>query len=121
MKLNPRRKDVDFSGGRTAFADKSLRMARALNGRHEPSSAELKLARHLAQQGASWAQIHAALGWQCKRKTIYQRLKKFNIFVRVGNNATDKPSKFGGLTGMRNAHQPSDALPYRPARRGARA
>jgi len=94
---NPPRRDVDSSGGMTLASGKTLRMARALHGHHEPTSAELRMARHMAQDGKSWAEIHAAMGWRCQMQTTINRLKKFNIFSRVGTK-TQLASKFGGNT-----------------------
>lgn len=95
----PRQQSPDVPSGIRPMGTRVLRMARALNNRHEPTSAELKLARHMAQDGASMAEIHAALGWDCDPATTKKRLKKFNIFTRVGSN-TPLAAKFGGNTSL---------------------
>lgn len=98
MMRNKPRHDVDASGGMQPVSDKLLRMARAATGRHEPTSAELKVARRLAQNGATWTEIHEALQWPCCLATTIRRLRKFNIFSRAGCNSNDRLARFGGRT-----------------------
>jgi hypothetical protein len=113
-----RKREPDASGGMTLLpGGRQLRMARAMVGgqQHVPTSAELKLARHMAQDGASWQQIQDALGWTCTHQTTRIRLSKFNIFIRGGMNVRDgKRAKFGGLTTLSNGGGNIETRSYRP-------
>lgn len=114
MRLNPPRRDVDASGGLRLAAGRELRLARALHGHHEPTSNELRIARHMAQEGKSWRDIHATLGWTCTLGTTRNRLTKFNIFPRAGYNANGRVAKFGGDTTLGNR----SGIDFRPFRAG---
>lgn len=73
------------SGGMQGHECRYLKMARMLIGgnRREFTSNELKIARHMAQEGASIAEIKAALGWDhMTLQSFTRRLSKLNIRSR---------------------------------------
>jgi len=73
------------SGGMQGHDCRELKMARLLIGgnRRDFTSKELKIARHMAQEGASMAEIKSALGWDhLSLQNFVLRLKKFNIRSR---------------------------------------
>lgn len=95
-------------------ADRLLHMARAATTQqHVPTSDELRRARHLAQDGATWQQIRVALGWDCCMATCRNRLRRYNIFVRGGRNRVGVLAKFGGETGLPEYYPNAAAKNYR--------
>lgn len=74
------------SGGMLEHSDKRLKMARILVGgfRRDFSPDELRIARHMAQDGASFEEIYKALGWEAHitLSAFGVKLKKFNIRSR---------------------------------------
>ena len=72
------------SGGMQPHDDRYLRAARAAIGgnRRELTSKELKIARHLAQDGSSMEEIKTALGWNMGLANFILKLKKVNIRSR---------------------------------------
>jgi hypothetical protein len=63
-------------GGRT------LAMARALAAKHEPTAAEILLARRMNHEGADIREIRAALGWDCHLETVRNRFRKLGLRLR---------------------------------------
>lgn len=86
-----------MSGGGSQFRvlTKLERQAHVLAGgsRRVFTQAELKLARHMAQDGASFVAIGAALGWQGSMNGLRSKLIKFNIWSR--NRAGRVGAHFG--------------------------
>ncbi len=95
--------------------DRTLRMARSLAARDWERPKAIQRARHMAHDGASSAEIVAALGWDCSKQTAAARFKKYNI---KPHNRSDR-AHLGEETGLPWSANGVDASLYRPGVKGA--
>ena len=98
------------------FRSDYLIAARALAAKDWSHPKIIQIARHMAHQGASVAEINDAVGWGVKIDCAYSRLRKFNIRP---HGAKNKSAHRGELTTLPHGNAGVSVDFYRPKQIGA--
>lgn len=94
------------------FRSKHLLAANALNAKDWAAPSTIKLARHMAHDGATIEEIIQACGWNVGESAARKRLKKFNIH----HGTKMRRAWWGDLTSLPPGEDKVDFRPFRARR-----
>lgn len=100
----------------SCFSSGFLLAAKALGAKDWSNPKALRLARHMAHEGATVDEIAAAVGWTCCHTTAVSRLQKMNI--QPGHNKHARQVRRDGVKEPYLSRSPPTSMKsYRPRKK----